>query len=125
LFVTISQSGETADTLAALKYSKKFSYVASLSICNVATSALVRESDLCLLTMAGKEVGVASTKAFSTQLSVLLLLSIVLGRRSGLPAKEEKELVSQLHQLPNLIEKTLKLDKSIKTDCKAVFEKKS
>ena len=124
LFVTISQSGETADTLAALKYSKKFSYVASLSICNVATSALVRESDLCLLTMAGKEVGVASTKAFSTQLSVLLLLSIVLGRRSGLPAKEEKELVSQLHQLPNLIEKTLKLDKSIKTIAKQ-FSKKN
>ena len=67
LFVTIYQSGENADTLAALKYSKKFSYVSSLSICNVATSALVRESDLCLLTMAGKEVGVASTKAFSTQ----------------------------------------------------------
>lgn len=124
LFITISQSGETADTLAALKYSKKFPYVASLSICNVATSALVRDSDLCLLTMAGREVGVASTKAFSTQLSVLLLLAIVLGRRSGLLAKDEKKLVSHLHQLPVLVESALKLDKKIKSIAKQ-FSKKN
>ncbi|MDA9611670.1 glutamine--fructose-6-phosphate transaminase (isomerizing) [OM182 bacterium] len=124
LFVTISQSGETADTLAALKYSKKYRYVASLSICNVATSALVRESDLCLLTMAGKEVGVASTKAFTTQLSVLLLLAIVLGRRSGLSVNEEKKLVSDLNQLPNLLEKTLKLNNNIKAIAKQ-FSKKN
>ena len=83
LLVTISQSGETADTLAALRYAKKLNYTATLAVCNVATSSLVRESDFSVLTMAGQEIGVASTKAFTTQLVLLLILSIVLARRNG------------------------------------------
>ena len=114
LFVTISQSGETADTIAALRYAKKQKYLASLAICNVATSSLVRESDFCALTMAGQEIGVASTKAFTTQLVVLLLLSIVLARRTSLKAGEEARLVKQIAKLPKLIEKTLTLSKEIK-----------
>ncbi len=114
LFVTVSQSGETADTLAALRFAKKNPYVASLAICNVATSSLVRESDLCLLTMAGQEIGVASTKAFTTQLVVLLILSIVLGRRTGMSGKQETKLVKELAKLPRLIEKTLLLSNKIK-----------
>lgn len=114
LFVSISQSGETADTLAALRFAKGLGYVASLAICNVATSSLVRESDFCLLTMAGQEIGVASTKAFTTQLSLLLLLSIVLGRRHGLTGKEETRLVKLINQLPKLVAEVLKLDPQIK-----------
>lgn len=114
LFVTVSQSGETADTLAALRFAKGKSYVASLAICNVATSSLVRESDLCLLTMAGQEIGVASTKAFTTQLTVLLILAIVLARRTGLTTKQEAKLVKELSKLPGLIAKTLKLSNEIK-----------
>ena len=114
LFVTISQSGETADTIAALRYAKKQKYLASLAICNVATSSLVRESDFCALTMAGQEIGVASAKAFTTQLVVLLLLSIVLARRTSLKASEEARLVKQIAKLPKLIEKTLTLSKEIK-----------
>ncbi|GJM12714.1 MAG: glutamine--fructose-6-phosphate aminotransferase [isomerizing] [Pseudohongiella sp.] len=123
LFVTVSQSGETADTLAALRFSKTKSYVASLAICNVATSSLVRESDLCLLTMAGQEIGVASTKAFTTQLAVLLILSIVLGRRTGLTARQESKLVKELAKLPKLIEGTLKLSKDIKKVSKQFSDK--
>ena len=108
LFITLSQSGETADTLAALRFAKTKSYIASLAICNVATSSLVRESDLCLLTMAGQEIGVASTKAFTTQLAVLLILSIVLGRRTGLSSTQETKLVKDIARLPSLIEKTLR-----------------
>lgn len=123
LFITVSQSGETADTLAALRFAKKKPYVASLAICNVATSSLVRESDLCLLTMAGQEIGVASTKAFTTQLAVLLILSIVLGRRTGLSARQESKLVKDLAKLPALIEKTLKLSKEIKKISKQFSDK--
>lgn len=114
LFITISQSGETADTLAALRYAQKQKYVASLAICNVATSSLVRESDFCLLTMAGQEIGVASTKAFTTQLCLLLVLTIALARRTGLKPKDETRLVKQLSRLPKLVEKTLCLSKDIK-----------
>jgi glucosamine--fructose-6-phosphate aminotransferase (isomerizing) len=114
LFVTISQSGETADTLAALRYARGLNYIGYMAICNVATSSLVRESDFTLLTMAGQEIGVASTKAFTTQLTCLLILSIVLGRRNGLTQKAEKEVVSELLMVPALIEKTLKLNKQIK-----------
>lgn len=113
LFVTISQSGETADTLAALRYAKTLPYVASLAICNVATSSLVRESDFSLLTMAGREIGVASTKAFTTQLVALLLMTLVLGRRNGMTPDEEKQHVSDLHRLPALMEEVLKQDKAI------------
>lgn len=123
LFVTISQSGETADTLAALRYAKKLGYVATLAICNVATSSLVRESDISMLTMAGQEIGVASTKAFTTQLTILLVLSIVLGRRTGLSVAHEAKLVKELHKLPNIVEKTLGLRKQIKTIAKQFSDK--
>jgi glucosamine--fructose-6-phosphate aminotransferase (isomerizing) len=124
LFVTISQSGETADTLAALRYAKKKEYVASLAICNVATSSLVRESDFCLLTVAGQEIGVASTKAFTTQLCLLLILTITLARRTGMQARQEANIVKQLAKLPRLIEKTLELNKAIKKVAKQ-FSKKN
>ena len=123
LFVAISQSGETADTLAALRYAKKQKYVASLAICNVATSSLVRESDFCALTMAGQEIGVASTKAFTTQLALLLILSIVLARRTGLKESEESRLVKQIAKLPKLIEKTLALSKEIRKISKQFSDK--
>ena len=114
LLVTISQSGETADTLAALRYAKKLNYTATLAVCNVATSSLVRESDFSVLTMAGQEIGVASTKAFTTQLVLLLILSIVLARRNGLRPAQEAKLVKDLARLPRLIDKTLQLNKDIK-----------
>ncbi|GAB5497826.1 MAG: glutamine--fructose-6-phosphate transaminase (isomerizing) [Pseudohongiellaceae bacterium] len=114
LFVTVSQSGETADTLAALRYARELDYVGYMAICNVATSSLVRESDFTLLTMAGQEIGVASTKAFTTQLTCLLILSIVLARRTGLTKQREAELVQELAKIPDLIEKTLALSKQIK-----------
>lgn len=113
LFVTISQSGETADTLAALRFSRERDYVARMAICNVATSSLVRESDFSLLTMAGREIGVASTKAFTTQLCALLLLAIVLGRRHGLKDEREQHLVRALHELPNVVSEALKMDRQI------------
>lgn len=113
LFVTISQSGETADTLAALRYANELSYVASMAICNVATSSLVRESDFSLLTMAGREIGVASTKAFTTQLVALLLMTLVLGRRHGLSEEKESKYVRDLHELPVLVNDVLKQDKAI------------
>lgn len=123
LFIAISQSGETADTLAALRYAKKKKYVASLAICNVATSSLVRESDFCLLTMAGQEIGVASTKAFTTQLALLLILSIVLARRTGLKPSQEAKLVKDLAKLPKLIDKSLALNKGIKKISKQFSDK--
>ncbi|MFV1982202.1 MAG: glutamine--fructose-6-phosphate transaminase (isomerizing) [Thiohalomonadales bacterium] len=114
LIVTISQSGETADTLAGLKEAKLLGFGFSLVICNVAESSLTRESDLTLLTRAGIEVGVASTKAFTTQLVALMLLVIVLGRRFKLSDKMEKDLVTQLVSLPGKIKKVLALDDKIK-----------
>jgi glucosamine--fructose-6-phosphate aminotransferase (isomerizing) len=113
LFVSISQSGETADTLAALRVAKVHGYLSSLTICNVAESSLVRESDITLMTRAGQEIGVASTKAFTTQLAALWLLSIALGRRFGLPAEEESRLIRELEQLPRKIEESLALNKAI------------
>ena len=113
LFVTISQSGETADTLAALRVAKKMGFAHTLSICNVPESSLVRESDLVLMTRAGPEIGVASTKAFTTQLVALLLLIIVLGRRHQLKESSEAKLVEQLRQLPGYIENVLQLDTDI------------
>lgn len=113
LFVTVSQSGETADTLAALRYAKESGYAGTLAICNVPSSSLVRESDLSIMTVAGKEIGVASTKAFTTQLSILSLLAINLARHGGLAEQEEALLVEDLHHLPGIIEETLKLDSLI------------
>jgi len=123
LFVTISQSGETADTLAALRSSKDAGYLAGLTVCNVPNSSLVRESDLCLMTQAGPEIGVASTKAFTTQLVALQLLTIALGRRHDLTESKEAELVEALHQLPNLISDVLKLDAQIQKTSEAFSEK--
>ncbi|GAB1265649.1 glutamine--fructose-6-phosphate transaminase (isomerizing) [Aurantivibrio infirmus] len=123
LFVTISQSGETADTLAALRGAKASGYLAGLAICNVANSSLVRESDLALMTLAGPEIGVASTKAFTTQLTALQLLAIVLGRYHGLTPDKEKELVAALHQLPALCEKALALDPIIEKTSEAFADK--
>lgn len=113
LLVTISQSGETADTLAALRKAKKAGYLSSLAICNVPNSSLVRESDLSLMTEAGPEIGVASTKAFTTQLVALQLLTIVLGRRHGLSESSEAAMVEGLYQLPELCRKVLALDEQI------------
>ena len=113
LVVTISQSGETADTLAALQEAKRRGFGPSLSICNVAESSLVRESDLVLMTRAGPEIGVASTKAFTTQLVALLLLTIVLGRRHQLDAGGETQLVRELEGLPGRMERVLKLDGAV------------
>ena len=114
LIVTISQSGETADTLAALQQTKTLGYAHSLAICNVPESSLVRESELVLLTHAGMEIGVASTKAFTTQLVSLLLLTVALARRHGLSAAMEKKLVDELEHLPGRIQKVLALDDTIK-----------
>jgi glucosamine--fructose-6-phosphate aminotransferase (isomerizing) len=123
LLVTISQSGETADTLAALRLAKTLGYTSTLAICNVPQSSLVRESDLCLMTEAGPEVGVASTKAFTTQLVALLLLTVVLGRRNGLSLDAEKDIVTALHQLPDLVSDALTLDKKIEQMAKAFADK--
>lgn len=113
LFVTLSQSGETADTLSALRLAKQSGYVATLTICNAPESAMVRESDLVLMTRAGHEIGVASTKAFTTQLTALLMLTAVLGRRHGMTPETEIELIHQLEKLPQHIEQVLKLDNQI------------
>ena len=114
LIVTISQSGETADTLAGLREAKRLGYGHSLAICNVPESSLVRESDLVLMTRAGPEIGVASTKAFTTQLTALMLLVIVLGKRHGMSEETEAGIVKQLQSLPTQIEHVLKLDEKIK-----------
>ncbi len=114
LVVTISQSGETADTLAALEEAKRLGAMHSLSICNVQESSLVRESDLVLLTRAGPEIGVASTKAFTTQLVALMMLVIALGRRFKLDKVTEKRIASQLFSLPARIEDVLGLNQEIK-----------
>ena len=113
LIITLSQSGETADTLAGLQEAKRLGFGQSLSICNVPESSLVRESDLVLMTRAGPEIGVASTKAFTTQLVALMLLVIVLGRRFNMTPELEEELVRQLKHLPREIEDVLKLDTKI------------
>ncbi|MFL1801842.1 glutamine--fructose-6-phosphate transaminase (isomerizing) [Plesiomonas shigelloides] len=113
LLITLSQSGETADTLAALRLSKTLGYLGSLTVCNVPGSSLVRESDLALMTKAGAEIGVASTKAFTTQLTALLLLVARIGRLHGMSAEREQALVHALQALPNRIDQMLALDKTI------------
>uniref|UniRef100_A0A450X181 Glutamine--fructose-6-phosphate aminotransferase [isomerizing] n=1 Tax=Candidatus Kentrum sp. LFY TaxID=2126342 RepID=A0A450X181_9GAMM len=114
LVVAISQSGETADTLAALREAKKLGFKASLAIVNVPESSLVRESDLVFMTRAGPEIGVASTKAFTTQLVALLLLSLALGRRHHLNAERETDVVNQLRALPGHCEAVLALDERLR-----------
>jgi glucosamine--fructose-6-phosphate aminotransferase (isomerizing) len=123
LIVTISQSGETADTLAALLEAKKLGAKYSLAICNVPESSLVRESDLVLMTRAGPEIGVASTKAFTTQLATLMLLVIAIGRRFHLTEIVEKKITSELFSLPGKIEKVLQLDDEIKVLAEQFAEK--
>ena len=123
LFVTISQSGETADTLAALRMAKQSGYLSSLSICNVPESSLVRESDLVLLTRAGPEIGVASTKAFTTQLAALNMLVIALAKFHGADAERERNLVQRLIEIPALVEKTLHLDDTIRELAKRFADK--
>ncbi|MCB1616719.1 MAG: glutamine--fructose-6-phosphate transaminase (isomerizing) [Pseudomonadales bacterium] len=114
LFVSISQSGETADVLAALRGVDKADYIATFCVCNVANSSLVRESDFSLMTLAGPEIGVASTKAFTTQLVCLQLLALALARRTGNNEKTEREWVRALHRLPALCGEILQLDARIK-----------
>lgn len=124
LFVSISQSGETADTLAALRHSKDNNYLGSLAICNVGTSSLVRESDLVLLTRAGPEIGVASTKAFTTQLVGLLLLTLALGRaQNSLDAEQESSIIAALRNLPKILNDTLALSTSIEQLAQCFAEK--
>lgn len=114
LFVTISQSGETADTLAALRNAKELGFLGSLAICNVSISSLVRESDLTLLTQAGREIGVASTKAFTTQLVGLLLLTLSLGQvRGTLADGVEATLVEELRRLPTRLGEALAMDGTV------------
>lgn len=110
LLVTVSQSGETADTLAALRHAEPDEFLASLVISNVDNSSLVRECDLSFLTRAGPEIGVASTKAFTTQLVALLMLSLLLGRRNGITPDREEALLKGLKELPVLVHQTLELD---------------
>lgn len=114
LIVTISQSGETADTLAALQEAKRLGATYSLTVCNVPESSLVRESDLVLMTRAGPEIGVASTKAFTTQLVALMLLVMAIGRRFKLSPMTEQKITQELFGLPRTIEKVLQLDHDIK-----------
>jgi glutamine---fructose-6-phosphate transaminase (isomerizing) len=123
LVVTISQSGETADTLAALLEAKKLGAKYSLAICNVPESSLVRESDLVLMTRAGPEIGVASTKAFTTQLTTLMLLVIAIGRRFQLSDTVEQKITSELFSLPGKIEKALQLDDEVKNLSEQFAEK--
>lgn len=113
LFITISQSGETADTLAALKQAKQSGFLAALAVCNVPGSSLVRESDLSIMTNAGPEIGVASTKAFTTQLVALLIAAVALARRNGLAEEKEKEIVTALRLLPEILSEVIALDPQI------------
>ena len=114
LFISISQSGETADTLAALKLARTRGYLATLAVCNVPESSIVRESDLVLMTRAGPEIGVASTKAFTTQLTALALLALELARHHGLDATRYEALVHQLETAPGAVRAALALDPQVR-----------
>ncbi|MGO2242909.1 MAG: glutamine--fructose-6-phosphate transaminase (isomerizing) [Halomonas sp.] len=121
LFVTLSQSGETADTLAALRFAKTLGYVGTLAICNVPGSSLVRESDLSLMTRAGVEIGVASTKAFTTQLVALMLLTLSVSKAKG--QAEYPDIIAALKTLPEVCQQVLTLDSNIETLAQAFAEK--
>ncbi|PRM45968.1 glutamine--fructose-6-phosphate transaminase (isomerizing) [Haemophilus influenzae] len=124
LLITLSQSGETADTLAALRLAKEKGYMAALTICNVAGSSLVRESDLAFMTRAGVEVGVASTKAFTTQLAALLMLVTALGKvKDHISAEKEREIIKAMQSLPAEIEKALAFDTEIEALAEDFAEK--
>jgi glutamine---fructose-6-phosphate transaminase (isomerizing) len=124
LFISISQSGETADTLAALRNARRAQYLSTLAICNVAESSMVRESALVLLTRAGPEIGVASTKAFTTQLTALGMLVVALAKQRPDGAERERDLMVQLLQLPGLVEKTLALDEEIRALAEVFADKR-
>jgi glutamine---fructose-6-phosphate transaminase (isomerizing) len=123
LFLTISQSGETADTLAALRAAKEMGYIGSLCICNVPESSLVRESNVALMTRAGPEIGVASTKAFTTQLVALRLLTLALAKRQGLSQEDEQRLVDELEAIPRQVEVVLELSDAIKAMASAFADR--
>ena len=123
LFIAVSQSGETADTLAALKHAKQAGYVTTLAICNVAESSVVREADLVLMTRAGPEIGVASTKAFTTQLVALQLLVLELARLNGVDEAEYAGYVADLSRLPELLNEALSLDSEFKALASAFVDK--
>ena len=123
LFVSISQSGETADTLAALRSAKDADYLSTLAICNVDESSLTRESDLVFLTHAGIEIGVASTKAFTTQLAALFLFVITIAKHNGLTDKDEEKLVKQLKSLPSRVNQVLEHKDTIELIAKDFADK--
>ena len=123
LFVSISQSGETADTLAALRSAKDADYLSTLAICNVDESSLTRESDLVFLTHAGIEIGVASTKAFTTQLAALFLFVITIAKHNGLTNKDEEKLVKQLKSLPSRVNQVLEHKDTIELIAKDFADK--
>ncbi len=123
LLVTISQSGETADTLTSLRHAKNQSYLGSLTICNVPTSSIARESDFLLLTNAGPEIGVASTKAFTTQLVALMLLAMSIAKAKNINPKLRTRIVTALRALPEIIEESLKLKKEIQEISPKIAEK--
>lgn len=124
LLVVVSQSGETADTLAALRGAKDPNYLASLCLCNVPNSSVVRECDLVLMLQAGVEICVASTKAFTNQLVDLLMLVAAVGQYHGLNEETREELVQALHDLPQLVKETLKLDTEIRQIAERFVEKR-
>jgi glutamine---fructose-6-phosphate transaminase (isomerizing) len=123
LFVSISQSGETADTLAALQLAKKSGYLSTLAICNVAESSLTREAELVFLTHAGPEIGVASTKAFTTQLVGLFLLVIAIAKHNGLSHEQETDFVKQLESLPGRVNQLFQFKDNIETMAKDFADK--
>ena len=125
LFISVSQSGETADTLAALRAGKGAKYLGCLTVCNVPESSLVRESDVAVMTRAGKEIGVASTKAFTTQLVALRLITIALARRQSMSKGQEKVLVEELQALPRQVEVVLELADSIKAMASSFADKQN
>ena len=123
LWIAISQSGETADVLSALRHIDSTNVLTTLAICNVATSSLVRETDLALLTEAGPEIGVASTKAFTTQLTVLLLLAGLMAKNQSAAEFSETNFVQALHQLPRLLEEVLTLESQIQVISEQFIDK--
>jgi len=123
LFLTISQSGETADSLAALRFAKKAGYLATFAVCNVANSTLDRESDECILTHAGPEIGVASTKALTTQLAVMALLTLKLAELRDVDAKVRKNLATQLRTLPGIINQSLLLNDQIQVFAEQIVQR--
>jgi glucosamine--fructose-6-phosphate aminotransferase (isomerizing) len=124
LFICISQSGETADTLAALRFAKSAGYLSTLGICNVKNSSLDRESDITILTKAGTEIGVASTKALTTQLAVLGLVTLKIAEQKEQPAELLSSLAQELAELPNVLERALELEPMIKKMAKTISKHK-